>query len=67
MIGAVAGSAIAVGLTVGCSSTAGSPRPPRTLAAVAALAAVLYACLTAIALEADWTRAEPDEWTAYAA
>jgi len=28
---------------------------------------VLYACLTAIALEADWTRAEPDEWTAYAA
>jgi hypothetical protein len=36
------------------------------VAAVAGMAALLYAVLEALAHAAGWTRAAPEEWTAYA-
>jgi hypothetical protein len=64
-IGAVGGSVVAAGLTIGMlfegwlDSLLGA-------AATVALAALLYAGLQALAHAAAWTRAEPEAWTAYA-
>jgi hypothetical protein len=72
-ISAVAGSAVAAGLVVGMLFegwldsvvASGRTRLVQT-GGVAIAAALLYVGLTAYADAAGWTRAEPDEWVAYA-
>jgi hypothetical protein len=73
-ISAAAGSVVAAGLVVGMLfegwlDSLLAAGPARTGAAVAAagMAALLYAGLQAVAHAAAWTRAEPEDWTAYAA
>ena len=44
----------------------GPPLKRSTLAAVAAVSAVIYAVLTAYADRIDWVRAEPADWVAHA-
>jgi hypothetical protein len=72
-ISALAGSVVASGLIVGMlfegwldSLLSASRARLAHLAAVAALAAVLYAALRAYADAVGWTRAEPEQWIAYA-
>jgi hypothetical protein len=64
-IAAAGGSVVAAGLTIGMLFEGWLDSLLAT-AAVAALAAVLYAGLQALAHAATWTRAEPEAWTAYA-
>jgi protein-S-isoprenylcysteine O-methyltransferase Ste14 len=72
-ISALAGSVVAAGLIVGMLFegwldsllSAGRARLA-DLAAVAAVAALLYVALRAYADAVGWTRAEPAEWIAYA-
>jgi hypothetical protein len=65
-ISAVGGAAVAAGLVVGMlfEGWLGSTVP--ALVAVGAVTAVLYFGLTGFADAIDWTRAEPEEWVAYA-
>jgi len=73
LISAGAGSVVASGLVVGmlfegafdARLAAGRARLAN-FAAVAVLAAVIYLGLTAFADTARWTRAEPEEWIAFA-
>jgi hypothetical protein len=72
-ISALAGSVVASGLVVGMLfegwlDSLLSARRARLahLAAVAAVAAVVYVALRAYAEAVSWTRAEPEEWIAYA-
>jgi hypothetical protein len=71
-IGAAAGAVVAAGLVVGMlfESWLDALLPPAGarvcgLAATLGLAALLYAGLQALAHAAGWTRAEPEDWTAY--
>jgi hypothetical protein len=64
-IAAAAGSVVAAGLVVGMLFE-GWLDSLRGAAAVAAVAALLYAGLQALAYAAAWTRAEPEAWIAYA-
>jgi hypothetical protein len=64
-IGAAAGSVVAAGLIVGMLFE-GWLGALRGVATVGVLAALLYAGLEALAHGAAWTRAAPEEWTAYA-
>jgi hypothetical protein len=71
-ISAAAGSVVASGLIVGMLfegwlDSLLAPRPARACAAAAAagIAALLYVGLQALAHAAHWTRAEPEDWTAY--
>jgi hypothetical protein len=73
-VAAVAGCVVAAGLIVGMLFDGWpdpllAPAPARVakLAAVALLSALLYAGLGGLARGADWSRAEPEEWTAYVA
>jgi hypothetical protein len=73
-ISAAAGSVVASGLIIGMLFEGWldallAARPARAFAAAgtAGIAALLYVGLQALAHAADWTRAEPEEWTAYAA
>jgi hypothetical protein len=73
-VAAVAGCVVAAGLLVGMLLDGWpepllAPAPARAakVAAVALLSALLYAGLGALARGAEWNRAEPEEWTAYAA
>lgn len=63
-IGAGAGAVVAAGLIVGMLFDGWLDPVPATIA-VAALSALLYAGLLALAHAAAWTRAEPEQWTAY--
>ena len=63
-IAAVAGAVVAAGLVVGMLFEGWLDSLVAT-AAVAVLAALLYAVLQAAAHAAPWTRAEPEAWTAY--
>ena len=63
---ALAGAAVASGLTVGMLFEGWLRSRAANAAAVAVLAALLYAGLEAIAHAASWTRAEPEAWIAYA-
>jgi hypothetical protein len=72
-ITALAGSAVAGGLVVGMLFEGwldGLWAPARArvaqVAAVALLSALLYVGLRALAQAASWSRAEPQDWTAYA-
>jgi hypothetical protein len=72
-ISAAAGSVVASGLIIGMlfegwldSLLPAGPARAWGAAATAALAALLYVGLQALAHAASWTRAEPEEWTAYA-
>ena len=64
-ISAVAGSVVASGLIVGMLFE-GWLDAAAAIAAVAVVAALLYISLRAYAHAVGWTRAEPDEWIAYA-
>jgi hypothetical protein len=64
-IGAVGGSVVAAGLTIGMLFE-GWLDSLQAAAAAIALAALLYAGLQELAHAAAWTRAEPEAWTAYA-
>jgi hypothetical protein len=64
-IAAAAGSVVAAGLVVGMLFE-GWLDSLRGAGAVAAVAALLYAGLQALAHAAAWTRAGPEAWTAYA-
>ena len=73
-IAAMAGSVVAAGLAVGMLFEGwldARPAPARgraaNVAATALLSALLYCGLRALAHVGDWTRAEPEEWTAFAA
>jgi hypothetical protein len=73
-ISAVAGSVVAAGLVVGMlfegwldSLLPASTARLADLAAVGLVAALLYVGLRAYAHAVGWTRAEPEEWIAYAA
>jgi hypothetical protein len=73
-ISAVAGCVVAAGLIVGMQfegSFEAMFAPPLArihgLTVTAAIAALLYVALQALADGATWTRAEPEDWTAYAA
>jgi hypothetical protein len=72
-IAAIAGSVVAGGLIVGVQFegwTDSRLDPARSraaeLAALALLSALVYVGLRGLARVGSWTRAEPDEWTAYA-
>ena len=72
-ISAAAGSVVAAGLIVGMQfegSFESLLTPPLAriygAAVTAAIAALLYLGLQALAHAAGWTRAEPEDWTAYA-
>jgi hypothetical protein len=65
LIGAAAGSVVAAGLIIGMLFDGWLGSLPGA-ATVAVLAALLYAGLHALAHAAAWTRAEPEEWAAYA-
>jgi hypothetical protein len=73
-VAAVAGCVVAAGLVVGMllDGWPDSLLPPARgraakVAAVALLSALLYAGLESLAQSAAWSRAEPQEWTAYVA
>ena len=72
-ISAVGGSVVASGLIVGmlfegwlASKVPARCAGPADIAAVAVVAALLYISLRAYAHVVGWTRAEPEEWIAYA-
>ncbi|HEY7814434.1 MAG TPA: hypothetical protein VIC62_14425, partial [Nakamurella sp.] len=65
-ITAAAGALIAAGLTVAMLFEGVVRGRGRTLVAIVALAAVLFAVFTVIADRFTWTRAEPVEWVAHA-
>ena len=65
-ISAVAGAAVAGGLVVGMLFEGWLGSIVTALVGVAVLTAGLYVGLTAIADAIGWTRAEPEEWVAYA-
>jgi hypothetical protein len=64
-IGAVGGAVVAAGLLVGMLFE-GWLGARLALIAVVAVAALVYTGLEALAHAAGWTRAAPEEWTAYA-
>jgi hypothetical protein len=73
-ITAAAGTVVAAGLVVGMlfegwldSLLTQAQARVANMAAVGLLAALLYIGLQALALAGDWTRAEPEQWTAHAA
>jgi hypothetical protein len=65
-ISAVAGSAVAAGLVVGMLFEGWLGSLAARTIGVAIAAALLYVGLRAYAHAVGWTRAEPDEWIAYA-
>jgi hypothetical protein len=65
-ISAVAGSAVAAGLVVGMLFEGWTRSVPAELAGVALAAVLLYIGLMAYARGVGWTRADPEEWIAYA-
>jgi hypothetical protein len=72
-IAAIAGSVVAAGLIVGVefegwTESVLDPAQSRAaqLAAAGLLSAVVYVGLEGLAQAGSWTRAQPDEWTAYA-
>jgi hypothetical protein len=65
-ISAVAGAAVAAGLVVGMLFEGWIRSMFAALVAVGVLTALLYVGLTAFADAIGWTRAEPEEWVAYA-
>jgi hypothetical protein len=65
-IGAAMGSVVAAGLVVGMLFEGWLESRAAGLIAVAVVAALLYLALTAYAEGSAWTRAEPEEWVAYA-
>jgi len=65
-ISALAGSAVAAGLVVGMLFDGWLESRVVQLIAVAITAALLYAGLLVYAHSVGWTRAEPEEWIAYA-
>jgi hypothetical protein len=65
-ISAVAGAAVAAGLVVGMLFEGWLTSMVTELAGVAIAAALLYAGLKGYAHVVGWTRAEPEEWIAYA-
>lgn len=65
-INAVAGAAVAGGLVIGMLFEGWLASIVAALVGVAVATAVLYAALTAFADTIGWTRAEPEEWVAYA-
>jgi hypothetical protein len=72
-VAAVAGSVVAAGLVVGMlfegsldSLLAPAEARAANLAAMALVSGLLYIGLRALADAGSWTRAEPEEWTAYA-
>ena len=66
-IAAAAGSVVAGGLLVGMLFDGWLGARAAGAAATAVGAALLYLGLEALAHAAHWTRAEPEEWTAYVA
>jgi hypothetical protein len=72
-VAAIAGCFVAAGLLVGMllegwpDGLAPAAARVAKLGAVVLLSALLYAGLAALAQGAAWSRAEPDEWTAYVA
>ena len=63
----VAGCVVAAGLAVGMLFEGWLDSPGANLVAVAVLSAVLLAGLQTISGAGTWSKAEPDEWTSYAA
>jgi uncharacterized membrane protein len=65
-ISALAGAAVAAGLVIGMLFEGWLDSRLANVVAVAAVAALLYVVLRAFAEAAGWSRAEPEEWIAYA-
>jgi hypothetical protein len=63
----VAGCVVAAGLAIGMLFEGWLDAPAANLIAVAVLTAALLVGLQAIADAGTWAKAEPDEWTSYAA